>query len=72
MPFLSSLSNNPLKCDCEMRWYPDFAKDLYEDLKVSPTALGQYDPGTCQDPPNLVGIPVLSLNASDFICRESL
>ena len=54
------LTNNPLHCDCGLRWLPDFIDALL------PTAT--FDAGTCESPNNLAGMDVSNLTESQFVC----
>lgn len=60
---LSSLSGNPLHCDCELQWFPEFLSSLEPGTTV--------DAGTCHTPADMRGLALDSLNQTQFICGKS-
>lgn len=55
------LSNNPLMCDCKLRWAREYAGG-------NQLRLGDPDLIRCKEPLNLTGLKMLSLSHAEFRC----
>lgn len=59
-----SLSGNPLRCDCELRWFPAFRD----------SSIGAVSSviGSCDVPANLNGAQLRQLSEDQLLCSKSL
>ena len=55
-----SLADNPLHCDCDLRWLLDYLDSFPDEAVV--------EAGTCSSPANLTGSSITSLMRSQLIC----
>lgn len=57
----SDLSDNPLNCDCNIRWLPEFLRSANES---------EDSPATCATPVTLAGNAVFNLTEDVFLCGK--
>jgi len=56
-----NLLNNPLNCDCHMRWFSEWLKLKQSDIVTGSPA--------CQTPVSLVNSAVNRLSNDEFVCK---
>lgn len=54
------ISNNPWRCDCNLRWMINFSNRLVN--------FTEEDPPNCETPVSVRGRPIFQLQANDFAC----
>ncbi|XP_064392597.1 uncharacterized protein LOC135340207 [Halichondria panicea] len=59
-----NLGGNPLRCDCELRWFPEFLADTSTSPLLPLEA-------TCNFPLNLNGQNIRDFSVDDFLCNCS-
>ena len=57
----SNIANNPLLCDCGLRWLPGFLNNTPPLIPLR---------GSCDAPASLNGNELRSLNEEDFVCGK--
>lgn len=55
------LTENPLRCDCELSWVPDYIMETLATVS---------DSATCSAPEHIRGRFVNSLQAEEFVCGK--
>jgi len=56
------LTDNPIRCDCDLRWIPTFLED---NARAGPSP---YNFGSCNFPPTLLNEAISDLNVDNFTC----
>ena len=62
----SSLGGNPLHCDCELQWLPEFLRSFEANAGTTVSA------ETCETPMAASGRSLDSLDPSQFICGKTV